>query len=59
MTTKTRIEKGLNGMLRIALRNDDPVERVAAEKFKSAVDAAGAEFRREMRRQRRSELVEA
>lgn len=56
MTRKTRIEKGVNSMLRIGLRSDDPVERAAAEKIKSAVDKAGAEFRRSLRKR---ELVEA
>jgi hypothetical protein len=46
MNTKTRIEKSLNKMLRIALSVDDPVERAAAEKFKEAIDRAGTEFRR-------------
>ena len=49
MTTKTRIEKGLNSMLRIALRSDDPTERAAAVVFKDAVDAAGAQFRKAMK----------
>jgi len=51
MTTKTRIEKGLNSMLRIALKSDNPVEQAAAEKFKAAVDRTGSEFRREFRKE--------
>jgi hypothetical protein len=56
MNRKTRIEKGVNSMLRIGLRSDDPIERSASLALKAAVDKAGAEFRRSIRK---GSLVEA